>query len=46
VPDLVFPWALALIALPLTAAVSGLALLLAGGFREDGASIGRAVAEE
>jgi putative ABC transport system permease protein len=46
VPDLDFPWMLALIALPLTAVVSGLALLLAGGFREDGASIGRAIAEE
>lgn len=46
VPDLSFPWLLALAALPLTIAVSGLALLLAGGLREGGASISRAVAEE
>jgi putative ABC transport system permease protein len=46
VPELSFPWALALAALPLTAAVSGLALLLAGGLGESGPSISRAVAEE
>jgi putative ABC transport system permease protein len=46
VPDLSFPWALALIALPLTAMVSGLALLLAGGLREDGAAISPALADE
>jgi putative ABC transport system permease protein len=46
VPDLGFPWPLALSALPLTVAVSGLALLLAGGLRENRVSIGHAVAEE
>jgi putative ABC transport system permease protein len=46
VPDLSFPWPLALAALPLTIAVSGLALLLAGGLRDEGASISHAVAEE
>jgi putative ABC transport system permease protein len=46
VPDLDFPWTLALVALPLTALVSGLALLLAGGLRQDRTSIGRAIAEE
>jgi putative ABC transport system permease protein len=46
VPQLDFPWPLALATLPLTAAVSGLALLLAGGLREKGASISGAVAEE
>jgi putative ABC transport system permease protein len=46
VPELSFPWALALATLPLTAAVSGLALLLAGGLRDSGPSISRAVADE
>ncbi|HKO36980.1 MAG TPA: FtsX-like permease family protein [Solirubrobacterales bacterium] len=46
VPDLNFPWELALAALPLTGVVSGLALLLAGGLRGGGSSIGRDLAEE